>query len=89
MDFNANLLGPRPDGDFFDGLDLTELANVSGSTLGNITALVGVADRESLVFSQLSLFILSKCECKLRNFKNLISKMFKFRKIFLVQIISL
>ena len=60
MDFNANLLGPWPDGDFFDGLDLTELATVSGSTLRNITALVGVADRESLVFSQLSLFIFIK-----------------------------
>ena len=60
MDFNANLLGPWPDGDFFDGLDLTELATVSGSTPRNIPALVGVADRESLVFSQLSLFIFIK-----------------------------
>ena len=52
MDFNPILLGPRPDGDFFCGLDLTELANAtSKSMLRKITTFVGVADRESIIFS--------------------------------------
>ena len=49
MDFNPILLGPRPDDDFFGGLDLTELAN---ATSKSISTFVGVADRESIIFSQ-------------------------------------
>lgn len=55
MDLNSILLGPRPDNDFFDGLDLPELANVSKS--GKIATFVGIADRESIIFSQFYLFI--------------------------------
>ena len=56
MDFNPVLFGPRPDGDFFGGLDLTELANASSkSTRQKIATFVGVTYRESLLFSQLYL----------------------------------
>ena len=62
MDFNSILLGPRPDGDFFGGLDLTELANASSkSTRQKIATFVGVTYRESLLYSQLYL-----CHTKIR-----------------------
>ena len=49
MDLNSILLGPRPDNDFFGGMDLPELANASKS--GKIATFIGIANRESIIFS--------------------------------------
>ena len=61
MDLNSILLGPRPDNDFFGGMDLPELANASKS--GKIATFIGIANRESIIFSWFYLLhFIQNCE---------------------------